>query len=99
MPRLKSSATRLRERLASHGDARQMLLTEAQYHAQVQYTCQLLDIVDEEADQATAERITDAICERLACDRYEAHRRVRDTQAEYERIVSERMPRTYGQPL
>jgi len=56
--------------------------------------------VDEAADAATAGRITDVICERLAGDEAaEAVRRFREMRAEYERIMSERMPGTYGQPL
>jgi DNA-binding transcriptional regulator YdaS (Cro superfamily) len=64
MPEM-SSAIRLREHLSRHGDARRVLMTEALYCQQVRYTCDLLDVVDEMADQATAERITDAICARM----------------------------------
>lgn len=90
MPDRKPSAERLRERLASHGDALRMLQTEALYHTQVAYTCQLLDVVDEVTDPATAERITDAICERLAGDSAsEAGERALDAQRRLEVLSSE----------
>lgn len=85
----KPSAERLREKLAAHGSAMRTYQTEALYHAQVDYTCQLLDVVDEATDPVTAERITDAICERLAGDgAYEAAERIRRAQAEVGRISS-----------
>lgn len=59
------SADRLREMLAAHGSAMRAYMGEALYHAQVDYTCQLLDVVDEVASPATAKRITGAICARL----------------------------------
>jgi hypothetical protein len=61
-----TSAARLREILSRHGEARAMLVSDAMYHAQIRYTCDLLDVVDEVADPETAKRITDAIGDRLA---------------------------------
>lgn len=66
MTTLGTSAARLREMLAADGDAMRMYLGEALYHAQVDFTCQLLDVVDEVAGPGTAQRIADAIGERLA---------------------------------
>jgi hypothetical protein len=63
---MKSSSERLRDYLARHPDTRPVLLSDAMYHAQVRYTCDLLDVVDEVADPETAGKITDAIGERLA---------------------------------
>jgi hypothetical protein len=65
MPEM-SSAERLREYLTRHDSARRLYLTGAQYHMQIRYTCELLDVVDAVADADTAARITDAISVRLA---------------------------------
>lgn len=82
-----TSAERLRGKLST--SAMQMYQNEALYHAQVDWTCQLLDVVDLAADTATAMRITDAILALLAGDdAVEAVQRVRDTQAEMERLMS-----------
>jgi len=73
--------------LARNPGAHRMLLTEGQYHAQVRYTEQLLAVVDEVADPATAERITAGIYERLAGDGVtEAVQRVAEMRAEYARL-------------
>ena len=89
-----SSAHRLREMLARHDRALAMYTGEALYHYQVDYTCQLLDVVDEVTDPVTAGRVTDGIYERLTGDGVsEAARRVREARAEYERLVRSRVPR------
>ena len=73
--------------LARNPGAHRMLLTEGQYHAQVRYTEQLLAVVDEVASPETADRITEAIYERLAgAGAAEAAQRVADMQAEYARL-------------
>jgi len=73
--------------LARNPGAARMLTTEAQYHAQVRYTEQLLDVVDETADPETAARITEGIYERLAGDEVtEALQRVAAMSAEYARL-------------
>lgn len=84
-----SSASKLRRMLAASNEPLRMYLTEAQYHMQVNYTCQLLDVVDEIADEETAARITDGIGGRLAGDEaIAAAERIRDTQ---ERLAVVRM--------
>jgi hypothetical protein len=84
------SRERLRALLAADPGPRRMFLTEATYHAQVEYTRQLLDVVDQVADPATAVRITDAIYNRLAAEgASEAVERAREAEAEYERLMSE----------
>lgn len=63
--------------------------TEALYNTEVTWTCRLLDVVDEVADAATAARITDAICERLAGDSVtEAAERRQAFAAETERLMA-----------
>jgi hypothetical protein len=82
------SATQLREKLAADPGPMRMFQTEALYHAQVEWTCLLLDVVDEVTDAAAAERVTDAIYDRLAGDAAgDAAARIRETQREYARIV------------
>jgi hypothetical protein len=74
-----------------------MYQTETLYHAQIDWTCLLLDVVDEVADSKTAEKITDAIFGRLAGDgAAEAAQRVRDAQAEFQRIMGLPVPRARG---
>ena len=83
-----ASADRLRERLAANGDTLRMYTGEAMYHVQVEYTCRLLDVVDEVTDSVTAELITDAIYERLSGDGVsEAAQRIRETRAEIDRLM------------
>lgn len=66
-----------------------MYQTEALYNTEVTWTCRLLDVVDEVTDAATAVRITDAICERLAGDSVtEAAERRQAFQAETERLMA-----------
>ena len=73
--------------LARNPGALRMLMTEAQYHAQVRYTERLLAVVDEVASPETADRITDAIYDRLAGDEVtEAMQRVAEMHAEYARL-------------
>lgn len=88
-----SSADRLRELVAAGGDPLRLYRTEALYHIQVDYTCQLLDAVDEVADAVTAGLITDAIYERLSGDGVSATaQRIREARAEYERQMREPVP-------
>jgi hypothetical protein len=64
-----------------------MYQTEALYHAQIGWTLNLLDVVDEAADPVIAAVITDLIYERLAGDGgAEAAARMREAQAEHERL-------------
>jgi hypothetical protein len=92
-PDRKPSAVRLREKLAEGGTAMRMYQTEALYHTQVEWTCQLLGAVDEVTDAATAERITDAVCARLTGnDADEAAVRAWDTAAEVHRLMREGTP-------
>jgi hypothetical protein len=82
------SAARLRDRLAASGDPLRTYTAEALYRIQVDYTCQLLDVVDEVVDQVTAQLITDAIYERLSGEGVsEAARRIREARAEMERLA------------
>jgi hypothetical protein len=76
-----------------------MYQREALYHAQIDYTCQVLDIVDELADPVTAALITDAISERLTGDGVsEAAKRERDTKAQHERLLREGLPAVTSWP-
>lgn len=60
-----------------------MYQAEALYHAEVEWACQLLDVIDEVTDPETAERITAAIGGRLAGDdASEAAIRIREAHAE-----------------
>ena len=86
------SADRLRERLAANGDSLRMYTGEV-YAVQVDYTCQLLDVVDEVVDSVTAGLITDAIYERLSGDGVsEAARRIREARAMVEQLAREPVP-------
>lgn len=82
------SASYLRERLARTDRARAMYQTEALYNMQVEWTCRLLDVVDEITDPVTAQLITDVIYERLTGDGVsEAAQRQREVRAELERLM------------
>lgn len=82
------SAARLIAKLAYFEAAGGMYRNEALYKAQIDYTCQLLDIVDELADEVTAALITDTIAERLTDGGVaEAAQRQRDAKAEFERLM------------
>lgn len=84
------SARRLRDYLARHPEARPAFLTDALYHAQIRYTCDLLDVVDAVADTETAQRITDAIGGRLAGPAVtEAIERATQARRDYEDLVSQ----------
>lgn len=87
-PSRKPSAVHLRQQLAASDGAMRMYQTEALYRTQVEWTCRLLDVIDEVTDPETAMRITDAICARLTGDDVsEAAARVRETQAEVARLM------------
>lgn len=76
--------------LATDPGPLRMFQTEALYHAQVDYTCQLLSVVDEVADPAVAALITAGIYDRLAGDAAaEAAQRLRDAREMYDRLASE----------
>lgn len=79
------SADRLRRLLAASGNASHMYQTEALYKVQVEYTCDLLDAVDEVTDEVTAQMITAVIYEKLTGDGASAAAR-RKREAD-ERIV------------
>lgn len=65
-----------------------MYQTETLYHVQTDWTCQLLDVVDEVTDPVTAELITDTIYERLSGDGVsEAAQRQRDALAQAEHLA------------
>jgi hypothetical protein len=82
------SRERLRELLASHREAILMYQTETLYHVQIDWTCQLLDVVDEITDPVTAELITDLIYERLSGSGVsEAAARIRDARAKLEELM------------
>jgi hypothetical protein len=75
------SADRLAELLAANGDTLRLAMTEALYRVQVEYTWQLLEVVDEVCDEVTANLITDAIYGRLSgTGAAEADQRVREAR-------------------
>jgi hypothetical protein len=87
-PDRKPSAVRLREKLAANARAERMYQTEALYHTEVEWTCELLGVVDEVTDPEAAAQITDAIGERLTGDSVsEAAARGRAALAEFDRLV------------
>lgn len=89
----KTSADRLREYLYRRPRATWAYTSEPLYHAEVEWTCRLLGIVDEAADAEAAERVTAAICERLAGDSVtEAIERAQDRQAEMDRLMGRGAP-------
>jgi hypothetical protein len=64
-----------------------MYTGETLYHVQVDWTCQLLDVVDEVTDPVTATLIADVIYERLSGDGVsEAAARIREARAQMDRI-------------
>ena len=88
-----ASADRLRELLAASGDPLRLYLNETMYHVQIDYTCQLLDVVDEVTDTVTAGMITDLIYERLSGDgASKAAQRIRDARVAVERLSRETVP-------
>ena len=89
-PRRRRSAGRLAELLAANGDTLRLATTEALYRVQIDYTCQLLDVVDEVCDEVTADLVTDAIYGRLSSTgAAEADQRVRDAREALERLMRE----------
>jgi hypothetical protein len=87
----KTSADRLREYLYHRPRAMWAYTSEPLYHAEVEWTCRLLGIVDDVADAETAERVTDAIREQLAGDSVTAAiERAQDRQAETGRLTGTR---------
>lgn len=87
------SARRLRERLSGHEDAIRAYTGDTLYHVQVDFTCQLLDVVDEVAGDVTAAMITDVIYERLTGDGMsEAAHRIRDARAQMEALARSPWP-------
>jgi hypothetical protein len=88
--RRRASADRLRELLAASDNPMRPYQTEALYKIQVDYTCQLLDAVDEVTDEFTATMITSVIYEKLAGHGASAAaQRIRDARAEMERLMRE----------
>ena len=82
-----TSAERLREKLGTNDGARCLYQNEALYHAQINWTCQLLDMVDEVADPVTAARVAALICDQMVGDRAgEAWERLRVAEAELKRL-------------
>jgi hypothetical protein len=85
-----SSADRLYEKLALNPGALGAYRDDVTYMVQVETTRKLLDVVDEVTDSFTAGLITDAICERFTGDgASEASQRMRERQAELERLMRE----------
>jgi hypothetical protein len=85
-----TSAGRLREMLARAPHSLRLYTTETLYHVQVDYTCHLLDVVDEVCDEATAGLITDTIYGRLSgTGAAEADKRVREAREACERLMRE----------
>ena len=93
------SADRLREKLGRHDRALRAYRGETLYHLEVDFTCRLLDVVDEVTDEVTAALITDVIYERLTGDGVSAAaQRIRDTQAELARLMRELPRPLYADP-
>ena len=84
------SADRLSEKLAAKPGALAAYRDDVTYMVQVETTCRLLDVVDQVTDQFTAALITDAIHERMTgIGVSEASQRMRERQAELERLMHE----------
>jgi len=84
------SADRLRAKLSRTREPLHLYQTETLYHVQIDWTCQLLDVVDEVADEVTATMITDVIHERLTGDGAStAAERIRDTRAQMDQLAQE----------
>jgi hypothetical protein len=67
-----------------------MCQTETLYRVQIDWTCQVLDVVDEITGPVTAGLITDLIYERLSGDGVSAAaQRQRAMQAELQRLMRE----------
>jgi hypothetical protein len=90
MNQRQSSAYRLREMLALYHAPTRMYEMDVLYHVQIDYTCQLLDVVDEVTDPVTAALVTDRIYGRLTGDGVgEVERRIRDAQDQLARMMRE----------
>jgi hypothetical protein len=89
-PRRRRSADRLADLLAANGNTLRLATTEALYRVQIEYTCDLLDVIDEVCDETTAGLITDAIYGRLSgTGAAEADKRVREARQAMERLLRE----------
>jgi hypothetical protein len=87
------AAVQLKAKLRRHDAGWRMYVTEAQYHAQVHYACQLLEAVDEVAPAGTAALIVNAIYERLSRgDVSAAIEREWEARQQYERVLNEPWP-------
>lgn len=85
------SARHLRERLSGHEDAIKAYTGDLLYHVQIDFTCQLLEAVDEVTDEVTATMIVDTIYERLTGDGVSAAaERIRESRAKMQELA--RMP-------
>lgn len=85
-----SSANRLRELLRQSPHSLRLYQTETLYHVQIDYTCQLLDVVDEVCDEVSAGLITAAIYGRLSgTGAGEADQRLREARDAAERLMLE----------
>lgn len=83
-----TSADRLKAKLLPHAKAMHLLQAEALYNAQVKWTCQMLDVVDEVADSLIGAMVADLICERLTGEgASEASERQHQALAEAERLM------------
>jgi hypothetical protein len=84
------SRDRLRELLAASDGSLRAFTGDALYHAQAEFTCQLLDVVDEVVDETTAMLITDAIYGRLSGTGVaEADARVREARERARQLARE----------
>jgi hypothetical protein len=84
------SRDRLCELLAASDGSLRAYAGDVLYHVQVEFTCQLLDVVDEVVDETTAMLITDAIYGRLSGTGVaEADARVREARERVEQLARE----------
>jgi hypothetical protein len=88
-----AAAVQLRAKLQHNAGALAMYQGDAMYHMQIDYTCRLLDAVDEVTDSVTATLITDVIYERLTGDGVSAAaERIREAHAQIKRLSTEIRP-------
>lgn len=86
-------ADRFRQRIAASERTLKLYTGEALYHVQVDWTCDLLDVVAEIVDDTTATIIADAIYGRLAgTGAAEADRRVAQARADLIRLAQNPRP-------
>lgn len=84
------SAGRLRELLAANDGSLRAYCGDTLFHVQVDFTCQLLDIVDEVVDETTAGLVTDAIYGRLSgTGAAQADQRIAEAREVVERLMRE----------